>query len=107
MLVLLCIVLIIMSTLLFILGYAYLNNKAEDLLLWRITGKSKNIKDKEAYMKQQGKQAILNGVIFLLVPISLYLIESLNLDPKLLYIWLVVMASITIINGIQVRRFMK
>lgn len=108
MLVLLCFMLIVISILHFLLGYAFLNDKAEDLLMWSFTGKvEKEVTDKEGYKKQQGKHLILMGTIFLLVPISVYLINKSHLNNDLLYIWLLVFVFTVILNVIQVRKHFK
>lgn len=100
-------ILIIISVLFFLLGYAYLNNKAENLMMWSFTGKVENVIDKEGYKRQQGKQSILMGIIFLLVPVSLYLVDKFDINAKLLYIWLLVLAGTTILNTIKVRKYFK
>ena len=89
------------------MGYAYLNNKAEDILMWSLTGKLEKVKDKDGYKKQQGKQCILMGMIFLLLPISIYLVELFNINKKSLYLWHFVLASVVILNAIQVRKYFK
>lgn len=87
------------------MGYAFLTNKAENLLMWSLTGKVEKIKDKEGYKKQQGKQSIVMGVIFLCVPISIYFIDKFHLNEKLLYLWLFILAGVVIGNSIQVRKY--
>ncbi|GAB3056623.1 hypothetical protein [Virgibacillus ainsalahensis] len=100
-------ILIILSVLCFLLGYAYLNNKVEDLLMWSFTGKIEKVIDKEGYKKQQGKFSIFMGVIFFLVPVSLYLIDTFDINPNILYFWILVLAGATISNAIQVRKYFK
>ena len=73
--------------------------------MWSFTGKVENVIDKEGYKRQQGKQSILMGIIFLLVPVSLYLVDKFDINAKLLYIWLLVLAGTTILNTIKVRRY--
>lgn len=107
MLILLTIILIFLATVQFLIGYAYFNDIAEDLLLWRLKGKSYNIKDKQGYKRHQGMHSILMGIIFLLVPISLYLVETFELNPKILYGWLIVLGVLVILNAVQVRKFFK
>lgn len=74
-------------------------------MMWSFTGKVENVIDKEGYKRQQGKQSILMGIIFLLVPVSLYLVDKFDINAKLLYIWLLVLAGTTILNTIKVRRY--
>lgn len=100
-------ILVIVSVLFFLLGYAYLNNKAENLIMWSFTGKVENVIDKDGYKRQQGKQSILMGIIFLLVPISLYLVDKFDINEKLLYIWLLVLAGATILNAVKVRKYFR
>ncbi len=100
-------ILILISILFFLLGYAYLNNKVENMIMWSFTGKVKNVLDKEGYKKQQGKQSILMGIIFLLISISLYLVYQYNLNAKLLYLWYLVLVGATILNAVQVRKFLR
>lgn len=98
-------ILIIISFLFFLMGHAYLNNKAEGILMWSFTGKIEKVKDKDGYKKLQGKHCILMGMIFLLVPISIYLVEQFNINKKSLYLWQFVLASAIILNVIQVRKY--
>ncbi|GAA0494021.1 hypothetical protein GCM10008986_20670 [Salinibacillus aidingensis] len=107
MLVFLSFILIILSVIFFLLGYMYLNNKAEGLIMWSFTGKVEKVNDKEGYKRQQGKHSILIGFIFFFIPVSLYLVENLNINPKSLYLWLIVLAGATILNAVQERKFFK
>lgn len=75
--------------------------------MWSFTGKVENVIDKEGYKRQQGKQSILMGIIFLLVPVSLYLVDKFDINAKLLYIWLLVLAGTTILDTIKVRKYFK
>lgn len=75
--------------------------------MWSFTGKVDNVIDKVGYKRQQGKQSILMGIIFLLVPISLYLVDKFDINAKLLYIWLLVLAGATILNAVKVRKYFK
>lgn len=76
-------------------------------MMWSFTGKVENVIDKEGYKRQQGKQSILMGIIFLLVPVSLYLVDKFDINAKLLYIWLLVLAGTTILDTIKVRKYFK
>lgn len=100
-------ILLIFSVIYFLLGYAYLNNKAEDLIMWSFTGKVEKITDKEGYKKQQGKHSIFMGIFFFFVATSLYLVENFEINAKLLYLWLIVLAVLTITNAIQVRKYFR
>ncbi len=99
-------ILILIAAACFWLGYAFLNDKAEDLLMWSFTGKLK-VNDKELYKKQQGMFSILLGFIFLLVPLSIYVFIQFSLDKQLLYIWLPILLSAIVVNAIQTRKFFK
>ncbi|RNF41222.1 DUF3784 domain-containing protein [Planococcus salinus] len=98
-------VLIVLSVLFFLMGYAYLTDKAERLMMWSFTGKVDKVTDKEGYKKQQGKNSILMGIIFFLVPVSLLLVNNFETNPKLLYLWLFVLAGVTITNAVQIRKY--
>lgn len=89
------------------MGYAYLHDrvKDQDLPLWRFIDKLEEVKDKEGYKKQQGKHSIIMGFIFLLVPVSLYLVDKFLINEKLLYLWLPIMAIVVLLNIIQTRKF--
>lgn len=100
-------ILIILSVIYFLLGYAYLNNKAEDLIMWSFTGKVEKVTDKEGYKRQQGKHSILMGIIFLLVPVSFYLVDHFDINPKSLYFWLPFLTATVMLNAVQVRKFFK
>jgi len=100
-LIFLNIILLILSGVCFLVGYAFLTNKAEDILM------SKKVTDKEGYTKQQGKISILSGIIFLLVPVSLYFVENFNLNKELLYLWIIVIAGVVMLNAVKVRRYFK
>jgi len=89
------------------MGYAYHHNKAEDILMWSLTGKIEKVKDTDGYKKQQGRQCILMGIIFLLLPISIYFVDHFNINKKSLYLWHFVLASVVILNAIQVRKYFK
>ena len=93
--------LIVLSVIFFLLGYAALNNKAEDLILWSFSGNIKGeLIDKESYLKFYGKHSIILGLIFLLVPVSLYLVNKFDLNRELLYLWFIVMAVETLFTDI-------
>ncbi|WP_077308254.1 DUF3784 domain-containing protein [Terribacillus halophilus] len=102
---LLMFLLVIFSIVCFLLGYAYLNDKAEDLLMWSFTDKLEKVTDKDGYKKQQGKYTIVMGIIFFLVPVSIFAIEELDSNPKLLYIWIVVFVVVAATNAIQTRKY--
>lgn len=89
------------------MGYAFLNDKAEDILMWIFTGKLEKMTDKEGFKKQQGKYSILVGIIFFLVPVSLFFINRFDINTELLYLWLLVLAGAVILNAIQTRKFFK
>jgi hypothetical protein len=99
--------LILLSGLFFLLGYAYLNNKAVEILMWSLTGKIENMTDKEGYRRQQGKHSILMGIIFLFIPVSIYLFVTFDLNLKLLQLWHFVLASTLILNAMQLRKYFR
>lgn len=100
-------ILIIISGLFFLMGYAYLNDKAEDILMWSLTRKLENMTDKEGYKRQQGKHAIFMGIIFLFVPVSIYLFVKFEISLKLLNLWYFVLVGTLILNAIQIRKYFK
>lgn len=73
--------------------------------MWSMTGKVEHVTNKEGYKRLQGKYSILTGVIFLLVPVSLFFINLFHMNVKVLYLWFVVFAMIVISNAIQVRKY--
>ncbi|QXE00609.1 DUF3784 domain-containing protein [Terribacillus sp. DMT04] len=91
----------------FLLGYAYLNDKAEDLLMWSFTDKLEKVTDKDGYKKQQGTYSIVMGIIFFLVPVSIFTIEKFAINPKFLYGWIVVLAIVSISNAILIRKYFR
>ncbi|MGP4071199.1 hypothetical protein ACTWQB_01435 [Piscibacillus sp. B03] len=98
----LIVILILLSFLSFLIGYAFIKNKSNSFLDWGI---SKKVKDKEGFKKQQGTYTIIIGAIFLLVPVTIYFVEQFNLNPQILYFWIFVLLISTIINTIKVRKY--
>lgn len=101
------IILIIISVLHFLMGYAFLNNKAEDFLLWSFTGKLEKVNDKEEYKKLQGMLSITLGIIFFLVPVTIYFFNRFDINREWLYLWLLVLACAVVVYVFKVRRFFK
>lgn len=87
------------------MGYIYLNDKADEIAILKLIDTIKEVKNKEGYQKQQGKHSIIMGVIFLLVPISLFLVDIFMLNEQLLYLWLIVLAIVVISHIIQIRKY--
>lgn len=87
------------------MGYAYLNDKVEDILMWDLTDKLEKIRDKKGYKQQQGKHSIIMGIIFLFVPISLYVVDEFEINKKLLYLWILILAGEVILHMIKVRKY--
>lgn len=104
----LSVILIILSVVSFVLAYAYLNDKAEEVIMWSFSGNlQEKIIDKGKYKKQQGKFMFYLGLIFVFVPISIYAVLNSNLDEQILYLWIVVLAIVAFSNIIQVRKNMR
>ncbi|GAB4074921.1 hypothetical protein GCM10028778_24240 [Barrientosiimonas marina] len=108
MLVLFSFILVMIAVLFFLMGYAYLNDKAENIVMWSFTGKlEKEVTDKEGFKKYSGKHSIVLGLIFLAIPVSLFIINRFDLNRELLYLWFFVFAGDVILNSIKERKFFK
>ncbi|WP_026896198.1 DUF3784 domain-containing protein [Clostridiisalibacter paucivorans] len=100
------IVLIVIAILFFIMGYVFLTDK-EEIIMWSYNDKLKKVKDKAKYKKYRGKYSIVMGTIFLLVPVSVYFIDVLELNKKLLYIWYAILVIVIVSNIVQEKKYFK
>lgn len=90
------------------MGYAYFNNKAEKLLMWSIDGTlEEQIKDKAKYKKQSGIFFSILGVIFLLIPISIYYVDTFAFNKSFLYLWIVILGVVVIVYSLRVHKNMR
>lgn len=104
----LSVVLLVLSVLFLLMGYAYFNNKAENLLMWSLDGNlEEQIKDQATYKKQSGLFFSILGVIFFLIPISIYYVDRFELNTSFLYLWIVILGVVVIVYSLRVNKNKK
>lgn len=99
------ILLFVIAGLLFLIGYAFLTDKAEKILLWSLTGKADRIRDMAGYKRQQAKFSIAMGMIFLLFPFVFHLFEVYDVKMEYLRVWYALILGTTLYNGFKSKRY--
>lgn len=99
------ILLFVISVFFFLIGFAFLTDKAGKILLWSITGKMDRIRDLAGYKRQQGKFSIAMGMIFLMFPFAFHLFKVYDVKMEYLRIWYVLILGTTLYNGFRSRRY--
>ncbi|HEY4601947.1 MAG TPA: hypothetical protein VIG73_11830, partial [Cerasibacillus sp.] len=69
--------------------------------------KKEHIRDISQYHKQQSLLNLSLGIVFLLVPLSIYAVEMYSISPQWLYGWLIVLAILMFLNIRSVRNNRK
>ncbi len=96
--------LILLAIIAFSLAYAHRYKKGGWLFI-RI--KKERIRDISQYHKQQSVLNLSLGIVFLLVPLSVYAVEIWSISPQWLYGWLIVLAILMFLNIRSVRNNRK
>lgn len=97
-------ILILLAIIAFSLAYAHQYKKGE----WLFIGiKKERIRDIAQYHKQQSLLNLSLGIVFLLVPLSIYAVEMYSISPQWLYGWLIVLAILMFLNIRSVRNNRK
>jgi len=97
--------LIILAFIFFLLGFLSFIKKGERITLWGLGKKVRDLKDKEGYKRFQGINSIIMGFIFLLIPISKYLVDKYNINPNILYIWFIILFVEIIIRVVKEKKY--
>lgn len=102
--------LIIIALFQFLLAFVYFarnNYKLEKILLWTwsFNDKFKQIKDKEGYMKHQGKSCIVFGVFYLVIAVIIIFIENLREIRWLLYLLYALLILSIMIDSFRRRKY--
>jgi len=65
------------------------------------------IKEKERYKKQNGIFFSVLGLVFLLIPISIYTFYKLEIKYVYLLLWTVILSIVIIVYSIQLQKSVK
>jgi hypothetical protein len=95
------------ALLLIVLGYAMYSGRARDITPWGVMGKLSSEEQRERYGREQGRFAMLTGLLFFLVPVSVFVVDRTGVDPRILYSWLVLFGILVAIHGIRIRRVLQ